>query len=198
MKKVRNGEVVRNTAETQIKLEVCLDGRGESDIDTGCGFLNHMLVLFAKHGNFDLRISCKGDTDVDFHHTVEDVGICLGKAFADAADEFRGVKRYAHVILPMDEALVLCAVDLSGRGSLSFELFNLPQKVGEFDTELAQEFLLAFIRNFPITLHIKQISGTNGHHILECMFKAVARTLREALATDPTNPDGIPSTKGVL
>ena len=129
---------------------------------------------------------------------MEDVGICLGKAFADAADEFRGVKRYAHVILPMDEALVLCAVDLSGRGSLSYELFNLPQKVGEFDTELAQEFLLAFIRNFPITLHIKQISGTNGHHILECMFKAVARTLREALATDPTNPDGIPSTKGVL
>lgn len=198
MKKARSGKIIRDTAETQIELELCIDGRGESDLYTGCGFLNHMLILFAKHGNFDLHLSCKGDTDVDLHHTVEDVGICLGKAFAEAAGELRGVKRYAHVVLPMDEALVLCAADLSGRSYLSYDLFNLPQKVGEFDTELAQEFMLAFVRNFPIALHIKQISGTNGHHILECVFKAFARTLREALAADPENPDAIPSTKGVL
>jgi len=198
MKKARTGKIVRNTAETQIELELCIDGRGESDIYTGCGFLNHMLILFAKHGKFDLRISCKGDTEVDCHHTAEDVGICLGKAFAEAAGEFRGVRRYAHAILPMDEALLLCAVDLSGRSHLACELRNLPQKVGEFDTELAQEFLLAFVRNFPITLHIRQLAGTNGHHIIECMFKAFARALREALETDPSDPDGIPSTKGVL
>ncbi len=198
MSRERVAEIIRNTAETQISLKLALDGRGSAEIDTGCGFLNHMLILFAKHGNFDLCISCSGDTEVDDHHTVEDIGICLGKAFREAAGEFRGIKRYAHVILPMDEALVLCAADVSGREYLSCELSNLPQKVGSFDTELAQEFLLAFVRNFPVTLHIKQLAGTNGHHILECMFKALARTLREALAADPDHPDEVPSTKGVL
>ena len=169
MKELREAKMNRNTAETQIELELRIDGNGTSDIRTDCGFLNHMLTLFAKHGNFDLKISCVGDTEVDFHHTVEDIGICLGKAFADAAGEFRGVKRYAHVILPMDEALILCAADLSGRSHLTYELSELPE-----------------------------ITGVNGHHILECVFKALARTLREALATDPANPDGIPSTKGVL
>ena len=198
MKELREARINRNTLETQIELELRIDGNGASEIRTDCGFLNHMLTLFAKHGNFDLKISCAGDTEVDFHHTVEDIGICLGKAFAVAAGEFRGVKRYAHVILPMDEALNLCAVDLSGRSHLTYELSELPERIGTFDTELAREFLLAFVRNFPITLHIRQISGVNGHHILECVFKALARTLREALAADPANPDGIPSTKGVL
>lgn len=194
----RTGTISRNTAETQITLSLCIDGRGTASIDTGCGFLDHMLTLFAKHGSFDLQISCKGDTQVDDHHSAEDIGICLGKAFAAAAGSLRGIRRYAHSVLPMDEALLLCAADISGRSYLSYALYNLPQKVGTFDTELAQEFCLAFVRNFPITLHIRQLAGTNGHHILEGMFKALARTLREALSEDPENPDAIPSTKGVL
>ena len=198
MKEVRRSHISRKTAETQIELELEIDGAGKSDIDTGCGFLNHMMTLFAKHGNFNLEVFCKGDTDVDFHHSAEDIGICLGKAFKEAAGDFRGIKRYAHVILPMDEALILCAVDISGRSHLAYDLHNLPQKVGDFDTELAEEFMHAFFRNFPLTIHIRQLSGSNGHHILECMFKAVSRTLKEALSISSENPDSIPSTKGVL
>ena len=186
----RIAEIKRDTAETKIKLSLCIDGKGSADIDTGCGFLDHMLTLFAKHGKFDLSVKCDGDINVDDHHSVEDIGICLGKAFAEAAGNFKGIKRYAHIILPMDETLILTAVDISGRSYLAYELENLPEKVGTFDTELAEEFMLAFVRNFPITLHIKQLAGTNGHHILEGMFKAIARTLGEALS--------IPSTKGVL
>jgi imidazoleglycerol-phosphate dehydratase len=194
----RIAEIKRDTAETKIKLSLCIDGKGSADIDTGCGFLDHMLTLFAKHGKFDLSVKCDGDINVDDHHSVEDIGICLGKAFAEAAGNFKGIKRYAHIILPMDETLILTAVDISGRSYLAYELENLPEKVGTFDTELAEEFMLAFVRNFPITLHIKQLAGTNGHHILEGMFKAIARTLGEALSIDEKNPDEIPSTKGVL
>jgi imidazoleglycerol-phosphate dehydratase len=194
----RIAEIKRDTAETKIKLSLCIDGKGSADIDTGCGFLDHMLTLFAKHGKFDLSVKCDGDINVDDHHSVEDIGICLGKAFAQAAGNFKGIKRYAHIILPMDETLILTAVDISGRSYLAYELENLPEKVGTFDTELAEEFMLAFVRNFPITLHIKQLAGTNGHHILEGMFKAIARTLGEALSIDEKNPDEIPSTKGVL
>ena len=194
----RIAEIKRDTAETKIKLSLCIDGKGSADIDTGCGFLDHMLTLFAKQGKFDLSVKCDGDINVDDHHSVEDIGICLGKAFAEAAGNFKGIKRYAHIILPMDETLILTAVDISGRSYLAYELENLPEKVGTFDTELAEEFMLAFVRNFPITLHIKQLAGTNGHHILEGMFKAIARTLGEALSIDEKNPDEIPSTKGVL
>ena len=194
----RIAEINRNTAETNIKLNLCIDGKGVSEIQTGCGFLDHMLTLFSKHGKFDLTVKCDGDVYVDDHHSVEDIGICLGKAFAQAAGDFKGIKRYSHIILPMDEALIMEAVDISGRSYLSYELQNLPEKVGTFDTELAEEFMLAFVRNFPITLHIRQLAGTNGHHVLEGMFKATARVLSEALSIDVSNPDEIPSTKGVL
>ena len=194
----RKAEIKRNTAETKIELKLCIDGKGEADIKTGCGFMDHMLTLFAKHGRFDLTVKCDGDIDVDDHHSVEDIGICLGKAFAEAAGNFKGINRYAHIILPMDEALILSAVDISGRSYLSYQLENLPEKVGSFDTELGEEFMLAFVRNFPITLHIKQLAGSNGHHILEGMFKALARTLKEALKINSENPEEIPSTKGVL
>ena len=194
----RKAEIKRNTAETKIELKLCIDGKGEADIKTGCGFMDHMLTLFAKHGRFDLTVKCDGDIDVDDHHSVEDIGICLGKAFAEAAGNFKGINRYAHIILPMDEALILSAVDISGRSYLSYQLENLPEKVGTFDTELGEEFMLAFVRNFPITLHIKQLAGSNGHHILEGMFKAIARTLKEALTINSENPEEIPSTKGVL
>ena len=194
----RIAEINRNTAETKIILNLCIDGKGVSEIQTGCGFLDHMLTLFSKHGKFDLTVKCDGDVYVDDHHSVEDIGICLGKAFAQAAGDFKGIKRYSHIILPMDEALIMEAVDISGRSYLSYELQNLPEKVGTFDTELAEEFMLAFVRNFPITLHIRQLAGTNGHHVLEGMFKATARVLSEALSIDASNPDEIPSTKGVL
>ncbi len=194
----RKAEIKRNTAETKIGLKLCIDGKGEADVNTGCGFMDHMLTLFAKHGRFNLYVKCDGDINVDDHHSVEDIGICLGKAFADAAGDFKGINRYAHIILPMDEALILTAVDISGRSYLSYQLENLPEKVGSFDTELGEEFMLAFVRNFPITLHIKQLAGSNGHHILEGMFKALGRTLKEALKINSENPDEIPSTKGVL
>ena len=194
----RTSEIKRNTAETKIELKLCIDGKGEADINTGCGFMDHMLTLFAKHGRFDLTVKCDGDIDVDDHHSVEDIGICLGKAFAEAAGDFKGINRYSHIILPMDEALILTAVDISGRSYLSYQLENLPEKVGSFDTELGEEFMLAFVRNFPITLHIKQLAGSNGHHILEGMFKALGRTLKEALKINSENPEEIPSTKGVL
>ena len=195
---MRTAEIIRKTAETDISLTLCLDGTGSSTISTGCGFLDHMLTLFARHGRFDLNLSCKGDTFVDDHHTVEDVGIALGQAFCQALGDKRGICRYGDVTLPMDEALILAAVDLSGRGYLGYALQIPTQKVGTFDTELVEEFFLGFIRNAQCTLHIRQLAGSNSHHIIEGAFKAVARCLRSAVAIDPTCKDEIPSTKGVL
>lgn len=195
---MRNTQIIRKTAETDISLTLCLDGSGKSNIATGCGFLDHMLTLFARHGRFDLDISCKGDTWVDDHHTAEDIGIALGQAFSQALGDKRGICRYGDVILPMDEALILAAVDLSGRGYLGYGLQIPTQKVGSFDTELVEEFFLGFIRNAQCTLHIRQLAGSNSHHIIEGTFKAVARCLRSAVAIDPACKDEIPSTKGVL
>lgn len=195
---MRTAEVTRKTAETDISLKLNLDGSGKSNIDTGCGFLDHMLVLFASHGRFDLDISCKGDTYVDYHHTVEDIGIALGKAFYDALGEKRGIRRYGDTILPMDEALIMSAVDFSGRSYLGYDLEIPTEKVGDFDTELAREFFLGFIRNAECSLHIKMFSGKNTHHILEGAFKSVARTLRKAVQLDEEFKNEIPSTKGVL
>lgn len=195
---MRKAEIKRKTAETDITLCLELDGKGDSDIRTGCGFLDHMLTLFARHGRFDLSISCIGDTDVDFHHTTEDVGIVLGEAFAQALGEKRGIRRYGDRILPMDEALVLSAVDLSGRAYLGCELTLPTQKVGSFDTELAEEFWMAFVRSADCTLHIRQLAGKNSHHVLEAVFKSVARSLREAVSIDDACAGEIPSTKGVL
>jgi len=195
---MRQAEIIRNTAETQITLRLNLDGSGKSNIDTGVGFLNHMLTLFASHGRFDLDIVCHGDTDVDDHHSVEDIGIALGQAFAQALGEKRGITRYGSMILPMDEALILTAVDLSGRDHLEYGLDIPTQKVGTFDTELAEEFFLGFVRNAKITMHIRQLAGHNSHHILEGTFKSSARSLKAAVALDPTLGDAIPSTKGSL
>lgn len=195
---MRTADIARKTAETDIRLTLNLDGTGVSDIATGCGFLDHMLTLFARHGRFDLTVSCVGDTQVDDHHTVEDIGICLGDAFANALGDMRGINRYGNTILPMDEALILTAADISGRGMLCYGL-NIPtEKVGTFDTELVEEFLLAFVRRANVTLHIQQMAGRNSHHIIEGMFKSLARTLRTAVAIDPACADEIPSTKGVL
>ena len=195
---MRTSKINRKTAETDITLSLNLDGKGESVINTGVGFLDHMLTLFAKHGRFDLNISCDGDTYVDDHHTVEDIGIALGEAFADALGEKKGVIRYGSVILPMDETLILAAVDLSGRDYLGYELKIPTYKVGTFDTELVEEFFLGFVRNCKCNLHIRQLSGTNSHHIIEGSFKAVARALKEAVKVEETFADEIPSTKGVL
>ncbi len=195
---MRNASIERNTAETRIRLELSLDGSGESKIDSGCGFLDHMLTLFAKHGRFDLTLTCKGDTEVDDHHTVEDIGISLGQAFATALGDKRGIVRYGSMILPMDEALILSAADLSGRGILCYSLEIPTEKVGDFDTELVKEFWLGFVRNAEIALHIRQLAGENSHHIIEGTFKSVARTLRQAVAIDSAFADEIPSTKGVL
>ncbi len=195
---MRTAQIDRKTAETDISLSLCLDGRGDSDIQTGCGFLDHMLTLFAKHGRFDLRVYCTGDTDVDDHHTVEDVGIALGQAFKNALGEKRGICRYGHMILPMDEALILSAVDLSGRSFLRCQL-NIPtQKVGTFDTELVEEFWLGFTRNSECALHMQSLAGANSHHIIEGAFKSVARSLRAAVSVDTAFADDIMSTKGVL
>ena len=195
---MRGAELARRTAETDIRLSLDLDGVGRSEIDTGCGFLDHMLTLFARHGRFDLNISCKGDTYVDGHHTVEDVGICLGDAFAQALGEKRGIVRYGSCTLPMDEALILTAVDISGRGMLCYGLDIAAQKVGDFDTELAKEFLIAFARRSDMTIHVRQLAGENSHHIIEGMFKSLARSLGAAVAIDPRFSQEIPSTKGVL
>ena len=195
---MRTAELTRNTLETQITLSLNLDGKGESTVDTGCGFLNHMLTLFARHGRFDLTVVCHGDRDVDDHHTVEDVGICLGTAFKEALGDCRGICRYGSTTLPMDEALILSAVDISGRGMLRYYLDLPTEKVGTFDTELGEEFWLAFTRCAGMTLHLRQLDGTNSHHILEGAFKSVARSLRAAVAVDPAARDEIPSTKGVL
>lgn len=195
---MRNAEIVRNTAETRIALMLDLDGTGKSDIKTGVGFLDHMLTLFAKHGRFDLTVSCQGDTWVDDHHTAEDVGIALGQAFKQALGDKKGITRYGNMILPMDEALILTAVDLSGRGYLGYDLQIPTQKVGTFDTELVEEFWLGFIRNAEATLHIRQLAGTNSHHIIEGAFKSIGRSLRAAVAIEAAFADEIPSTKGVL
>ena len=195
---MRSAEIVRTTAETDISLNLSLDGTGKSVIDTGCGFLDHMLTLFAKHGRFDLNVSCKGDTYVDDHHTVEDIGIALGQAFAIALGDKRGIVRYGSLILPMDESLILSAVDLSGRSYLGYELQIPTEKVGSFDTELVEEFWLAFTREAKCNLHIQQLAGKNSHHIIEGAFKSVARSLRQAVAIDPDFANEIPSTKGVL
>lgn len=195
---MRTAAINRTTAETDISLTLELDGVGSSQVNTGCGFLDHMLTLFARHGRFDLRVTCKGDTYVDDHHTVEDIGICLGDAFAQALGEKRGIRRYGSAIVPMDEALILTAVDISGRGMLCYGM-NVPtEKVGTFDTELTEEFLVAFARRADMTVHVRQMAGTNSHHIIEGMFKSLARTLREAVSIDPGFADEIPSTKGVL
>lgn len=196
--KKRMTEINRETAETKISVSLCIDGTGEGDIDTGCGFLNHMLVLFKKHGRFDLTVRCKGDTDVDYHHTAEDIGIVLGTAFSDCLGDMRGIKRYADRLLPMDEALILCAVDVSGRPHLEYALQVPTEKVGDFDTELVKEFWLAFVRSAKMTLHLRQISGENAHHIIEGAFKAAARAIGEACSIDERFMNEIPSTKGVL
>ena len=195
---MRTAEIVRDTAETKIVLKLDLDGKGTAKIDTGCGFLDHMLTLLAGHGRFDLTVCCKGDTNVDDHHTVEDIGICLGQAFSNALSDKKGIRRYGNMLLPMDEALILSAVDLSGRGYLGLALQIPTEKVGTFDTELVEEFWLAFIRNAQCTLHIRQLAGSNSHHIIEGTFKSVARSLKEAVSIDNAFADEIPSTKGVL
>ena len=195
---MRTAEITRRTAETDIRLTLNIDGTGRSDIDTGCGFLDHMLTLFAKHGRFDLAVKCAGDTNVDDHHTVEDIGICLGEAFAQALADRAGITRYASTILPMDEALILTAVDISGRDYLGFELPFPTEKIGTFDTQLVQEFWLGFVRKAGVTLHIRKLAGVNSHHIAEGAFKSAARSLRAACAVDPALNGEIPSTKGVL
>ncbi len=191
-------EISRKTAETNISLKIDIYGKGNSKIDTGCGFLDHMLTLFAKHGRFNLEIDCNGDTYVDFHHTVEDVGITLGQAFKKALGDKKGIHRYGNSILPMDEALILSAVDFSGRSYLNYDLEILTEKVGVFDTELVEEFFLGFVRNAEITLHIIQLAGTNSHHIIEGTFKSVARSIKHAIEIDEEFKDEIMSTKGVL
>ncbi len=195
---MRTAEIARKTNETDIKLKLNLDGTGKSRIATGAGFLDHMLTLFARHGCFDLLIECDGDTEVDLHHTTEDVGIALGQAFAAALGEKRGIRRYGSITLPMDEALILSAVDLSGRAHLSYSLEIPTEKVGNFDTELVEEFFLGFVRNSGVTLHIRQLDGKNAHHIIEGAFKSVARSLRQAVEADERLNGEIPSTKGVL
>lgn len=195
---MRSAQIKRKTAETDISLKLCLDGSGKNSIDTGCGFLDHMLVLFSSHGRFDLEVKCSGDTYVDYHHTVEDIGIALGKAFSDALGDKKGICRYGDTILPMDETLILSAVDFSGRDYLGYGLDIPTEKVGDFDTELVEEFFLGFVRQAQCALHIKMLSGKNSHHIIEGAFKSVARTLRQAVKIDKDFKDEIPSTKGVL
>lgn len=195
---MRTAEITRNTAETKISLSLNLDGTGKNQVATGCGFMDHMLNLFASHGRFDLSVSCNGDTWVDDHHTVEDVGICLGKAFSEALGDKRGITRYGSFLLPMDEALIMTAADISGRSCLCYDLQIPTQKIGTFDTELVEEFFLAFVRNCPMSLHIRKLAGSNSHHIVEGCFKSVARTLKQAIKIDNEFADEIPSTKGVL
>lgn len=195
---MRTAEINRKTNETDISLSLNLDGTGKSEINSGVGFLDHMLTLFARHGRFDLTLRCDGDTYVDDHHSVEDIGIALGQAFTKALGDKRGIVRYGSFILPMDETLILSAVDISGRSYLNYDL-NIPtQKVGTFDTELCEEFFLGFVRNAALTLHIKQLEGKNTHHIIEGTFKCVARCMKQAAAIDEAFKDEIPSTKGVL
>jgi len=195
---MRQTSLERNTNETKIALTLNLDGNGMSTIDSGCGFLDHMLTLFAKHGRMDLTVTCRGDIEVDDHHTAEDIGICLGTAFAKAIGDCRGIKRYGSMLLPMDEALVLCALDVSGRSYLAYDCVFPTEKIGTFDTELVKEFWLAFTRTAGVTLHLRKIAGENSHHIAEAGFKAVGRALREAVTIETAYADEIPSTKGML
>lgn len=195
---MRNAEVNRETAETKISLWLDLDGSGKTDIATGCGFMDHMLTLFAAHGRFDLMINASGDTYVDYHHLVEDLGICMGQALDEALGDRRGIARYGEKILPMDEALILTAVDISGRAFLDYRFEGLTQKVGDFDTELAREFMAALVRNSAITLHIRQLAGENTHHILEGMFKSLGRSLSQAVSIEAGRENEIPSTKGMI
>ena len=195
---MRTSTITRNTEETKINLTLNLDGKGESKIDTGCGFFDHMLTLFSKHSKIDLDVTCNGDTNVDYHHTVEDVGIVLGKAVLEALGDKKGINRYADTILPMDESLILTAIDISGRSYLGFDALFPSQKIGDFDTELVEEFFMALVRSAEITLHIKKIAGENSHHIAEGIFKSFARSLRVAVALDENFKDQLPSTNGVL
>jgi imidazoleglycerol-phosphate dehydratase len=195
---MRTSTIERATKETNIRLELNLDGKGEYSIDTGSGFLNHMLELFAAHSRFDLRVKCQGDTQVDYHHSVEDIGIVLGSALKDALGDKRGIKRYANICLPMDEALAQVALDISGRSFLNYTVSFLTEKVGDFDVELVEEFMQGVSRSAGITLHIQTLAGKNSHHIIEAIFKAFARCLREAVSIDSAAADKIPSTKGTL
>lgn len=195
---MRTATIARKTVETDIRLTLNLDGSGRSEVHSGVGFLDHMLTLFARHGRFDLTVACEGDTWVDDHHSVEDIGICLGEAAAQALGDKRGITRYGSMLLPMDEALILCAVDISGRPMLCTELQIPTEKVGTFDTELVQEFLRAFAARAGLTLHVRQLAGSNSHHIIEGVFKALGRALSAAVAVDERAKDEIPSTKGML
>ncbi len=195
---MRQASLSRTTAETDISLTLNLDGQGKAEIDTGVGFLDHMLTLFAKHGRFDLSVTCRGDTNVDDHHSAEDVGIALGEAFSSALGDKRGIRRFGDAVIPMDEALILTAIDLSGRSFLGYALSVPTEKIGTFDTELVEEFFAAFVRAAGCSLHLRQLAGTNSHHIVEGAFKSFARSLREAVSPDPDAAGEIPSTKGVL
>lgn len=195
---MRRKKIVRDTKETQIILALEVDGTGAYEIDTGCGFFNHMMELFTRHGRFDIAIDCKGDTQVDYHHTVEDIGIALGRAFREALGDKKGIYRYGSMLLPMDEALILCAVDIGGRSSVNFDVEIPTQKVGDFDTELVKEFVLALSREMGLTVHIRMLAGENTHHIIEGIFKGLGRALRQACAIEEEFADEIPSTKGVL
>ena len=195
---MRMSEIKRKTTETDISLKLDLDGSGKSEIDTGCGFMDHMLTLFARHGRVDLAVTCKGDVKVDYDHSVEDLGIVLGSAFAESRGDMRGIERYADIVLPMDETLMLCAVDISGRDYLGFDVSIPAAKVGDFDTELVKEFFLGFVRKAAVTLHFKELAGENTHHIIEAMFKAFGRTMAKAVKINEEYEGEIPSTKGVL
>ena len=195
---MREAKIVRTTRETDISLYLNLDGAGKCEIDTGCGFLDHMLELFAKHARYDLSVKCKGDTQVDYHHTTEDIGIALGEAFDKAVGDKAGIFRYGDIILPMDEALIMCALDISGRSYLGFSCEMPTPKVGDFDSELCEEFMLGFVRNARVTLHIRKICGKNTHHVIEGIFKALGRTLSKATAIDARLCGEIPSTKGKI
>ncbi len=195
---MRQSDIRRKTAETDVRVCLNLDGTGSSEVRTGCGFLDHMLTLMARHGGFDLTVTCTGDTYIDDHHTVEDIGITLGQAFAEALGDKRGIRRYGDRTLPMDEALILSAVDISGRGACYMDMSIPTEKVGTFDTQLCEEFFIALAQNGGLTLHIRQLAGRNSHHIIEGAFKSVARSLREAVSIDPDHAEDIPSTKGIL
>ena len=195
---MRTAEIKRRTAETDISLYINLDGKGEANVSSGVGFLDHMLTLFARHSGFDLSVTCKGDTEVDFHHSVEDIGITLGQAFNSAVGGKKGIRRYGEAVIPMDEALIMTAVDISGRAYLGYGLEIPAEKVGDFDTELCEEFFAAFVREARVALHIRQLAGKNSHHIIEGAFKSAARSLRAATETDQRFSDSVPSTKGAL
>ena len=195
---MRTSSIKRKTAETDISLTLNIDGTGKSEVNSGIGFLDHMLTLFSAHSRFDLTLSCNGDTQVDGHHSAEDIGICLGMALSEALSDKAGINRYASTMLPMDEALILTAIDISGRSCLCYDAQYPTEKIGDFDTELVEEFLQAFVRNCPMSLHVRKLAGSNSHHIAEGIFKSLARSLKSAVAIDPTLGGAIPSTKGVI